>query len=762
VASRAAATQRQRGAVGVGLVLTLVMAGLAIFAGVQWHSADVQRKAAVTQREIAVSRALAAQSGNELLPDPQLGLLLALRAYGTSPTTQAEAAVRAAAGASTVRGYLPPLRSGSADDLSCPVNTSGPGVFDPSGQYVVVTCAGYVEVWRWASRHGPGSADHPYIAHPGGSPSGAVFSRPGNQVLFAGPGGRIYQWTWRAPQRLQVIGRGFKDPVILPTPAGILVAGENGHEIAITNISKGSVSSIRLPCCSYASPSLGNPPFVFNPAVTELAVLTSRNQQSPVSTLSVFDLRDGALIFSKTVPGATLPIALSSDGRVAVAAGQSAQVFSVAHPAQPPVVDNLVSPAGLPAHCCDVDLPLAMTWSPDGRALAVGSEDLWTRVWLPDSATPVYLDDSAENGSTGLAFSPNGQYLLTSGFASQVWQWQAATPMSVPATGPAEGTAVSPNGQTFAVAESDNKILLWDWRTSQLRTLTITDSHAAAGGNNTVYLAFSPNGRSLISAGPDDYLRFWNLASFTRYGELKLPGAPASIAYSPDGSYLGVAWIGGVARWNTTSATSKPLVIWQPYNYGGLILSLSNTGALQMLAFPPLHTLSLTGHLIDAAAGSDRSALIARVSIPGNPGTTGTLLPGHRLLLCGQTCFLYAIGNHSAKLLKAPAIKDQAGFSLSTDRHILYLTALGGIISAWDLQPADPAVAVTTAPAVVAVIQAGTTPGDLLLASQSSLQLLPTAQYQAFPAVLRLARSEAVRAFTPAERLEYLTGASGG
>ena len=466
LASRAAATRRQRGFLAVGIALTVVMAGLTSLAGVEWHSAVVQRKAAVQQRDVASSRALAAESGNELEADPQLALLLALRAYQSSPTTQAETAVRQATGASTVRGYLSMPRS-AENDLSCPSNTSGPGAFDRSGQYAVVTCAGYVEVWRWASRLGPGSAASPYIVHAGGSPSGAIFNWAGNAVLFIGSAGHIYQWNWRTSSHVQSIGGPLENPVLFPTSAGTLVASENGRTIAITNLSSGLPSAIQVPCCSFADASL-NPAITFSPNGAEVATLTLPQSSSQQGVVSVFDVSSGAPIFSRTVPGAQLPLALSSDGQIAVAVDASAEVFSLAEPSQAPVVHDIASPPGLAAHCCDVDSPLAMAWTPNGDALAAGSEDTWMRVWLGTSSSPIYLDDSAATRAGGVAFSPNGQYLLTSGEdASQVWQWEAATPITVPSPGGVEGMAVSPSGQIFAAAEPDNSILLWDWQTSR-------------------------------------------------------------------------------------------------------------------------------------------------------------------------------------------------------------------------------------------------------------------------------------------------------
>lgn len=755
LASRAAATRRQRGFLIIGIVLTLVMAALTSLAGVEWRSAVVQRQAAVKQSDIATSRALAAESGNELEADPQLALLLALRAYQSSPTTQAETAVRQATGASTVRGYL--SMPHAANSVTCPSNTSGPGAFDRSGQYAVVTCAGYVEVWRWASRAGPGSAASPYVADVGGSPSGAIFNWTGNAVLFIGSGGHVYQWNWRTSSRVQDIGGPLQNPVLFPASAGTLVASENGQTIAITNLSSGLASAIQVPCCSFAPASL-SPAITFSPDGAEVATLTLPRSSAQQGVVSVFDVSSGAPIFSKTVSNAELPIALSPNGQIAVAVGTSADVFSLADPSQAPVVHDLASPPGLGAHCCDVDSPLAMAWTPNGDALAVGSEDLWMRVWLGTSSSPIYLNDSSATGADGVAFSPNSQYLLTSGEgASQVWQWEADSPVTLQSPGGVDGMAVSPNGQVFAAAEPDNSILLWNWQTSQLKTLTIADSRVKSGTVSPVLLAFSPDGDTLVSAGPDDYLRSWSMSDDTQTGETQLPGQATSLAFSPNGDYFGVAYAGGVARWSTRG-TPSPLVMAQPANGGGLILSLSDADAMEMLTLPGLRSNSLNGELIAAAAGSDRAIPVAQtVPVPTVPGTTGTLLPGHKLILCGQGCYVYAVGAHSVARLKVPAITDaDDGVSLTDDQSILYTTSLDGDITAWDLKQSDQPVPVITTTGAAPGIQAGATANYILLAYNSTLELVPTAQDGVFSTVLKIARSEVVRSLTPAEREQYL------
>ncbi len=73
-------------ALGTGLVIVAVLAVLAF----------LQKGRADEQERLARSRKIAATSVEQLERDPQLALLLAIEAYETAPTAQAESAVREA------------------------------------------------------------------------------------------------------------------------------------------------------------------------------------------------------------------------------------------------------------------------------------------------------------------------------------------------------------------------------------------------------------------------------------------------------------------------------------------------------------------------------------------------------------------------------------------------------------------------------------------------------------------------------------------
>jgi WD40 repeat protein len=142
-----------------------------------------------------------------------------------------------------------------------------------------------------------------------------------------------------------------------------------------------------------------------------------------------------------------------------------------------------------------------------------------------------------------LAFSPQGNLLAAQRDRSQLMIWDLATNRIARQrrVGPSPefyptDCVPSPDGTLLAIAHRDARIQLWDAGTLELR-------HTLLGHSNSIHgLAFSPDGRTLVSTSSDGTVRLWNVTSgeellplrhWTSQGELSRP------QFASDGLTLG-------------------------------------------------------------------------------------------------------------------------------------------------------------------------------------------------------------------------------
>ncbi|QDU49139.1 WD40 repeat domain-containing protein [Gimesia panareensis] len=195
-------------------------------------------------------------------------------------------------------------------------------------------------------------------------------------------------------------------------------------------------------------------------------------------------------------PGPVMSAALSSDGqRIVIGGIGSTQVWDL-KTGQP--VSQKFSHLGPGAE---------VAFSPDGKTIAVGG---WLKKAFLWDLSPKHLPEKTcvHKGSvTSVTFSPDGKLLLTTGDILNV--------------------------SDSAAKEKDSTVHLWDVETG--KSLGDAFQHQ----DSILDLAFSPDGKSVITSSADQTAMIWDFATRRPVaGPLKHEGFVSAVAFSPDGKFV--------------------------------------------------------------------------------------------------------------------------------------------------------------------------------------------------------------------------------
>ncbi|KAG8701683.1 hypothetical protein FRC09_005196 [Ceratobasidium sp. 395] len=226
----------------------------------------------------------------------------------------------------------------------------------------------------------------------------------------------------------------------------------------------------------------------------------------------------------------------------------------------------------------------SVAYSPDGDAIASGSEDKTIRVWDTVTGAPILRPLEGHTGPIeSVTFSYDGQLIISGSVDKTIRLWytrigrSAGTPINFGAR--VYSVAVSPDGGKIVGGGDDGTMKTYDTATRSM----YFEHTGHTGYVNSV--AFSPDGRYIVSASQDKTIRIWDALTGSSIGDPLNghTGGVRSVSFSPD------------ARRIASGSDDKTVRVWDAMTSKEMDLSDSHADGVSAVAFTPCGSTIVSG-----------------------------------------------------------------------------------------------------------------------------------------------------------------------
>ena len=331
-----------------------------------------------------------------------------------------------------------------------------------------------------------------------------------------------------------------------------------------------------------------------------------------------------------------------------------------------------------------------VTLSPDGQRLSVYDPSLGERVY--DTTTWQELFQKlGSDFCCSLDFSPDSRWILTSQTDDWTKIWDATTGSllyTFPFAGTVGSAAVSPDDKLL-VTSSDQKIIVWDIASGQ------QVQQFAPPGDGLIVPRFSPDDTHLLAMGYSGKSYLWNLTPGTEWVSM-VNGDPinfgptifnqhVSLAYSPDGKRL------------ITTNQDESAILWNPTT-GQRLQTLTGPGQRNWIAAlsPDGKRVVVGGNCSDVKVlDANTGAEIQTISLgSGWPMSAAWSPDGTQIAICTQgpdnAILLWNSTTDQQRVLKVQSALTTIVFSPDGTRIAAGGNFTGGI---WDVGSAQEVLA---------------------------------------------------------------------
>lgn len=706
------------------LTLALLAGGIAFYqrhtATTAEQAANAAQHAAIVSQHQAQSRQLAALSTSLGDSDADLASLLAVKAWKTSPTAEAAAAVYAAPAAPLLRQFRSHIDG--VKSLA----------FSPDGKILVTGGDdGAIRVWDV----GTGKLRHTLRNGSMISAVDAVAFSPDGKILAAG--GLLSHTTnlWNIqsdrPSITLKISTMSVDSMAF-SPDGKILATSSIFEGGIALLWDVQTGKMRRALKGQTDDVIS---LAFSPDGKTLA--------TGGSPTILWNTQTGKI---RLTLDNSIEVAFSPDDKtLAASSGNIIRLWNV----QTGKARDTLTDASGAIH--------SMVFSPDGRTLATGGGlDHIAHLWDVQSGEARITFKGATEAVDLVEFSPDGRTLATGGSLDgsvNLWNVQTGdTRMTLKA---AIGKAVysvafSPDGRTLATGGGDGRAGLWDTRTGKPK-ITIK-----AKAETVASVAFSPDGKILATGGDDAIVRLWDAGTGAIRTTLKgHTNTVTSVAFSPDGKSLATASNDGTARvWDADTGKIRTIL------KGATDIDV----AVKSVAFSPDSNTVATASSDSNAILWDAKTGAVRKTLKGHSAgvTAVAFSPDGEILATASsdgTAYLQAIKSGTIRSTVKNNTKDMTSAAFSPNGKILATSGgIDGSARLWDVQTAASRNTLRGHSQEVTSVAFSPDGGTLATASDDGTVRLWNIDSRDVSAISRSICIGLARNFTKAEKSQYLKG----
>ncbi len=554
------------------------------------------RQQAITERDLAISRALVVDATNAL-DNNQLDLALLLSVKASQVVDNYETRSTLLAVMEKNPQIVTMLHAGVRDIKMLAFS------HDPNGHLLIAADVNGVSVWDTQKRTPP----RPLALKNGPTSIGSAALSADDRTLAISNGDGV--WLWDIQKDTQI--DKLDGPMVHPRPGSLIplttiAMSPKGKLVASARCYMYSTDANAL--CIETKINLWNivsqpRQLLFSTLVSGSANSLAFNSNSTILAMStntdiqLLDVGTGLLLSSTPVNGGANSVAFSPTDSTMLASGgidRAVHLWTI-------VSGQLTPLSTLQGH---IDAVTSVTFSPNGNTLASASMDKMVRLWnvAPGQTPgqPITTLNGDGQAKTQVAFSPDNKTLASAGTGEAFLLWNIASESPIgQRLADASGwrsSLFSPDG-TLLITGGTEEIFLQDAKTGQLvQTLDMSNfplrvsqigqrkpvhvlQNFAFSANGAILAAgrvdgtivlwnmktrkpigapftypdllqrviLSANGRILAASGGGGKILLWNVATRARINSLSYPnpaGLPPPIALSPDGTMLAAGGCG--------------------------------------------------------------------------------------------------------------------------------------------------------------------------------------------------------------------------